>query len=122
VWLRAVAGGTEDRGWSMLSDKAQATYSGDSAAYRREVDATDWEAFQWNIDGLYDQDGTWVVLVDVEGGWAAVPAFIRERPLAQIHCRDGGAAGFVVLVTFPAGEPLVDPGVRTGSADAGRCP
>lgn len=123
-WLGAMASGASDRGWSMLSTQARNTYSNDPSAYEEETDATNWSAFRWSIADAYDNDGTWIVSVAVVGGWAAVPAFIRERPLAHLKCRDGDLIGLVVGVTFdgPGSAAVIHPLQGTGTIEAGECP
>jgi hypothetical protein len=123
AWISEMAGATVDRGWSKLSDKAKATYEGDESAYRVDVESVRWSAVQWTIDNAFDNDGTWIVLVGVEGGWDAVPQFIRQRPLAHIYCDNGAPAGFAVGVTFEgsAETATIHPGVRTGDAAIGQC-
>jgi hypothetical protein len=101
-WLEAASGGAEDRGWSLLDSSSQGRYDGDRSTYIDDASAVDWDSFGYEIAGSFEDDGIWTVLVRVDGGWEAVPAFIREHQLVGIHCEDDQPVGFAAIVSQPA--------------------
>lgn len=113
-WLDSMSQGNWDRGWSHLSEQSKEVFGNSLDAYIADVDAVDWSRFQWTIGSSFTHDGIKEVAVKVEGGWEAVPEFMRERPLVQFAC---GSGGFLVYVF----ESRIGAGARTGSDIEGHC-
>jgi hypothetical protein len=100
-WLEAMSAESEDRGWGFLDPMAQDRYEGGRSAYVSDASAVAWDRFTWRIVDSVEDDGIWTVFVGVDGGWAAVPDFIRDHQLVAVHCSDGRAIGFVAIVSQP---------------------
>lgn len=119
--MSAMAGAAEDRGWNWLSPDAHLLFDDDQRRYAREASAVDWQRVAWDIENSYDNDGTWVIEVAVDGGWESVPSFMRDSRLATIYCQDHRAAGFVVLMILEDDQAAIQPVVRPGTAERGEC-
>jgi hypothetical protein len=73
AYLRAVAGGDEDRGWSLLEPSSRAAY-GSEDAYRRLMVEADWSAFAWEVrdSGVCD-DGVCSFVLWLRNGRDSAP-------------------------------------------------
>lgn len=128
-WLRSVAGqGDADRGWSQLDATSREEFGGDADAYARSAAAADWSGFTWRVARAHPfESWLWHVEVRVDGGLAAVPAFLRDYRLVGPLCMDDEAAGIHLMVfqRWPWDERTLGPGGFTGSAEralvTGRC-
>lgn len=73
AYLRAVVGGSEDRGWSLLEPSGRSAY-GSEDAYRRLMAEADWSEFTWELryNGVCD-DGFCSYVLRLPNGRASAP-------------------------------------------------
>ena len=121
-WMDAVTSPVGERGWEYLGEDVQAEYGDDPSRYVNDPEGVDWSSIDWTLAGQTDQVETWLVNVpvEVEGGFAAVPGFIKDH-IGTVWCANGVPAGFYVYVISEDGRPSIGPGAQTGTQEAGRC-
>ena len=80
AWERALEGGEEDRGWSMLSDGARQGFD-DEAQYVALAGAADWSAFDISPQGGHCDDlYACSIGVLVPQDASSIPAFLLRSP------------------------------------------
>lgn len=127
-WLQSVAGeGAADRGWSQLSDHVRARLGSDGA-YVADASEVDWSGFRWHLAESYAVESwLWTVAVEVDGGLAAVPDFLRIEQLVGPSCADAASPGIRLMVARDglSGPWTLGPGALTGTSERalllGRC-
>lgn len=80
AWERALEGGAEDRGWSMLSDSGRRGFD-DEEQYVALAEAADWSAFDLTPQGGFCDDlYACSIGVLVPQDRTSIPAFLLESP------------------------------------------
>ena len=80
AWEQALEGGSEDRGWSMLSDAARGGFDGE-AQYVALAEAADWSAFDLSpVTGRCDDLYACNIHVVVPRQPDAIPPFLLTSP------------------------------------------
>jgi len=104
AWEQALEGGSEARGWSMLSDAAREGFDGE-AQYVALAEAADWSAFDLSpVNGRCDDLYACNVEVVVPQEPDAIPSFLLKSP------RDAEAAGhWLVILNDEDDDGAADP-------------
>ncbi|HSW42863.1 MAG TPA: hypothetical protein VLM76_10170 [Patescibacteria group bacterium] len=94
-YLTSVSRGSGDRGWSLIAPEIRVVaFSAGQAAYLRQVEASDWSTFRYEItDVVLDDPTLALITVALPNGPASVPRVLRD------------AHGWAIL------------GIRTGEQD-----
>ncbi|MEO6295145.1 MAG: hypothetical protein ABIP01_04325 [Candidatus Limnocylindria bacterium] len=98
-WLRAAAGGEEDRGWQYLGvDTHDTSYHGDRHAYLEEARAADWSQFEWDEPEVrWTDDGFAHVEAGLLSTGSSVPRFVIDRQLIHGICDHSRPVGIGVF-------------------------
>lgn len=103
-YLAAVAGGADDRGWSLLHpDARRDMFGGSMERYLNGVLASDWKNFQFSVESVVPDDPS-LYLIQLRAtppGFLVQPADHNLYILADVH--DGVATMSVRLDTFARG-------------------
>jgi hypothetical protein len=105
LYLLAVSGADEDRGWSMLHPYTRAEW-GAADRYIDAARAADWSEFEFRIlEVIRCDDGVFCnVALDIPGGRDSVPAFLRspDGMAVGIYFREveGVAGNAEIMVTM----------------------
>ena len=93
AWENAVSGGSDDRGWSLLSPAAQRGFF-DEAAYVALAEAADWSRFELTTVGGHCDD-LWMcsIRINLPRDPTAIPEFLTKPPLDD----DGKLSGLLVV-------------------------
>jgi hypothetical protein len=79
AYLRAVSGGAEDRGWSLLMNPSSGRF-GSEVDYRRAMAEADWSRFEWELRGWARcDDGVCTLELQLPNGWRSVPRVMRQE-------------------------------------------
>jgi hypothetical protein len=99
AFLRAAAGGDQDRGWSFVSDLVgDLSYNNDRAAYLLDAAAADWAAFRWaEPETRWSDDGIASVEAELLSPPSTVPAFLIQNGIVHGICVDGGPTAIGVF-------------------------
>lgn len=101
-WLAAVAGETQDRGWSLLYPSTQeALYASDPSSYTAEAEAISWTDFSWRLQAPTVWDGNYLVTLVLTGD-KSPPALLAEGHLVQPFDSDDGSARAAITVRIDA--------------------
>lgn len=110
-YFEALAGGVDDRGWSMLHPEIRHdVFADDLQAYVSEAAATDWSDFRWRLTFSERHDPlVEVVHVEVLAG-DEFPAFLRDdRDLGGRHfslVSEAGTRGTIQVRLGPDGSGI----------------
>jgi hypothetical protein len=78
AYFRAVAGGIEDRGWSLIHPRTrQELFRNDASAYVNAVRETDWTGFEWQFEEVREDDPG-LFMVTIRFGASGIPAFLAD--------------------------------------------
>jgi len=106
AYFRAVSGGSEDRGWSLLAPDTRAVAFESQDAYEKRAASADWSGFAWQTTSAVMDDPT-LGFVTVAIDPDEVPAFLlRSGAWSVITVDRAGGRGYV-WVTYRFGSPRI---------------
>ena len=119
AYLRAAAGGEEDRGWHFIDETIrEESYANDRDSYVRNAEAANWEELRWtDASIIWIDDGFASVEVELLSTPSTVPAFLIANGFLHGVCKGGtqpmGLGAFVDA--RPLGAGTLSAGGLTGS-------